>query len=115
MKRHEIVFALAKHIYPTSFYHEIIWWPTHYLRALLEWYEIKGYRNEYNFDKMPIEEIMILSSKEGMITDPDGQQTKFNVLINFKNSYAKQPESEINPYEDTGWINASEWLDKKHE
>lgn len=104
MKRHEIVFALAKHVYPTKFYHEIIWWPTHYLRALLEWYEIDGYRDKYNFDKMPIEDMAILGTKDGQLTDKEGRQRKFNVMISFKNKYATQLESET----DTGWLDANE-------
>ena len=37
----EIIYALAGHIRTTSpiSYHEIIGWPTEYIRALVEWYE----------------------------------------------------------------------------
>ncbi len=37
MKRHEIIFELAKHT-PPSYYHSILNWPTNALRALLSHY-----------------------------------------------------------------------------
>lgn len=41
LSRMEIIYALAGHIRTTSpiSYHEIIGWPTEYIRALVEWYE----------------------------------------------------------------------------
>lgn len=37
MKRHEVIYELAKYCHPRH-YHYVITWKTEYLKTLLEWY-----------------------------------------------------------------------------